>query len=280
MSFLSSRRKSRETIGVASALALVLSPLAVAASAAPAAADDPEVEVVLSTDFEDASWEDVWQKSNESVTVVEDGDGHVLQVADREADYIGIETKLGALELEHDVVYNISARAKLAETVEADSLNMRFVRKPGYAWLPDGGVPVTHEWTEISTSFSLPPSVNLADLALYVGSEALNPTSAEDPGDPYTYFIDDILITKAVEGPVTLLSSDFEDGETAPWQARGDGVLIAVTDADGHESDRSLLVSGRSDGWHGVQTPINGLFEEGKTYQVSAWVKLAEGEDP
>src|SRR5690606_29058534 len=108
----------------------------------------------------------------------------------------------------------------------------------------------------------------------------LNPTSAEDPGDPYTYFIDDILITKAVEGPVTLLSSDFEDGETAPWQARGDGVSIAVTDADGHESDRSLLVSGRSDGWHGVQTPINGLFEEGKTYQVSAWVKLAEGEDP
>src|SRR5690606_19252282 len=116
MSFLSSRRKSRETIGVASALALVLSPLVVAASAAPAAADDPEVEVVLSTDFEDASWEDVWQQSGgPTLSVVDDGGNQVLRVANRAADYEGIETKTSVVSFEEGITYSFSARMKLAE---------------------------------------------------------------------------------------------------------------------------------------------------------------------
>src|SRR5690606_19790001 len=199
MSFLSSRRKSRETIGVASALALVLSPLVVAASAAPAAADDPEVEVVVSTDFEDASWEDVWQQSGgPTLSVVDDGDNKVLRVADRAADYEGIETKAGLGLFEAGETYTFSMRAKLADDVPGP-LGMRFVMKPAYTWI--GNATVTGEWTTVSGTFTAPEDFDAAGAAAYIGTEALNPAGEGDDGDPYTYYVDDILITKPAAGP-------------------------------------------------------------------------------
>jgi len=84
------------------------------------------------------------------------------------------------------------------------------------------------------------------------------------------------VVALAEDDPVVVLANDFEDGSVAPWQGRG-AATIAITDAEGHDSDHSLAVTGRTANWHGVQTDAMALFDHGVTYTISAWVKLPAG---
>ncbi len=264
MSFITSRRKSRETIGVSGVLALVLSPLVVAATAAPASAADPDV--LVSTDFEDGTVPAVWQQSGgPTLTVVDDEGGKVLEIADRAENFDGIQTALGAIEFEHDVTYTFSFRAKLAADA-GGPYEMRAVVKPHYGWVGNAAVS-SEEWTTLSGSFTVPADRDPADVQLYIGT-------SPDSGATYTYYVDDLLLTRPASGPATIVSTDFEDDSFAPWTPRGP-VTLAIA-AEGHDSAKSMLVSGRADGWHGPQIPVGSLITEG-TYQISGWVKLPAG---
>ncbi|MBX7268776.1 endo-1,4-beta-xylanase [Micromonospora sp. Llam7] len=80
--------------------------------------------------------------------------------------------------------------------------------------------------------------------------------------------------TPAVAAEV-VLSNDFESGSYAPWGPRGD-VTLAIAD-EGHESDSSLSVTGRTANWQGPATSATALFQPGTPYTVTAWVKLPAG---
>lgn len=73
----------------------------------------------------------------------------------------------------------------------------------------------------------------------------------------------------------TVLTNDFESGSYAPWGPRG-GVTLAI-EAEGHESENSLSVTGRTANWQGAATSATDLFEPGTPYSVTAWVKLPAG---
>ncbi|MEZ0447261.1 endo-1,4-beta-xylanase [Cellulomonas sp. ICMP 17802] len=79
--------------------------------------------------------------------------------------------------------------------------------------------------------------------------------------------------------PTTSLSTGFEDG-LGVWGARGNGTAptVAVTAAEAHAGAQSASVTGRTDTWHGLGAPVTGIFQSGRTYQISAWVKLPAGE--
>ncbi|NUU18346.1 polysaccharide deacetylase family protein [Cellulomonas humilata] len=79
--------------------------------------------------------------------------------------------------------------------------------------------------------------------------------------------------------PTTSLSTGFEDG-LGVWTARGNGTapVVATTTAEAHGGVQAASVSGRTDTWHGLGAPVTGIFQAGRTYQISAWVKLAAGE--
>lgn len=72
-----------------------------------------------------------------------------------------------------------------------------------------------------------------------------------------------------------VLANDFESGSYAPWGPRGD-ITLAITD-EGHESDSSLSVTGRTANWQGPATSATALFHPGTQYSVTAWVKLPAG---
>ncbi|UZN04023.1 endo-1,4-beta-xylanase [Cellulomonas sp. S1-8] len=74
-----------------------------------------------------------------------------------------------------------------------------------------------------------------------------------------------------------VLSSDFETS-VAPWTGRGDATATRTTD-DFHTGAGSMLVAGRTANWHGAATSIASLFVSGGTYDLTAWVKLAPGEE-
>ncbi|GIG27630.1 endo-1,4-beta-xylanase [Cellulomonas marina] len=78
-------------------------------------------------------------------------------------------------------------------------------------------------------------------------------------------------------GPV--LVSDFEDG-LGPWVPRGDAdgdPVVAVTTTQAHGGAQSALVSGRTTQGDGIGVDLTGLVSAGTTYEISAWVRMADG---
>ncbi|MDM7830333.1 endo-1,4-beta-xylanase [Cellulomonas edaphi] len=76
----------------------------------------------------------------------------------------------------------------------------------------------------------------------------------------------------------TALSTGFEDG-LGVWSARGNGTapVVAVSDV-AHGGAHSASVTGRTDGWHGLGASVTDAFVSGRTYAISAWVRLAADE--
>ncbi len=63
---------------------------------------------------------------------------------------------------------------------------------------------------------------------------------------------------------------DFENGETY-FSNRGNGTGTITTDA--YSGEKALLVDGRTESWHGVEKDFFGTQTEGKTIEVSCYLK-------
>jgi endo-1,4-beta-xylanase len=88
--------------------------------------------------------------------------------------------------------------------------------------------------------------------------------------------------TPPPSGPV--ISTDFEDGTLGGWEPRnGDDAsdfTLAVSEADAHDSTRSAALTGRDHTGDGIARDVTGVLRAGVTYDVSAWVRFAEGQTP
>ena len=80
--------------------------------------------------------------------------------------------------------------------------------------------------------------------------------------------------------PTTSLSTGFEDG-LGVWGARGNGTAptVAVVDTEAHGGTQAASVTGRTDTWHGLGADVTDVFQTGRTYSISAWVKPRRGRD-
>ncbi|WP_082485488.1 endo-1,4-beta-xylanase [Rathayibacter sp. Leaf296] len=74
------------------------------------------------------------------------------------------------------------------------------------------------------------------------------------------------------------VSSDFEGGLDG-WAARGDGVQVAAS-TDARTGSGALLVTNRTQPWHGATLDVTEGLPVGTAVGVSAWAKLAPGESP
>ncbi|TKV26477.1 HYR domain-containing protein [Arthrobacter sp. NamB2] len=72
------------------------------------------------------------------------------------------------------------------------------------------------------------------------------------------------------------VTSDFEAG-TDGWTARGDGVQIAAS-SDAHSGTGSLLVTNRTQPWHGAALDVTAGMPVGTAVEISVWAKLAPGQ--
>ncbi|MBG6184246.1 endo-1,4-beta-xylanase [Arthrobacter sp. CAN_A214] len=81
----------------------------------------------------------------------------------------------------------------------------------------------------------------------------------------------------AAEGPAGV-ASGFETG-TDRWTARGDGVQVAPS-GDARTGSGSLLVTNRTEPWHGAALDVTAGLPVGTAVEVSVWAKLAPGRAP
>lgn len=90
------------------------------------------------------------------------------------------------------------------------------------------------------------------------------------------FFVVVILLTSVVVNAEDMaFEYSFEDGELGDWAPRGDSVLVEVVDKEAHDGDYSLLTTGRNTNWNGPALDIHELVEEGKTYEITLWVSIA-----
>jgi endo-1,4-beta-xylanase len=82
--------------------------------------------------------------------------------------------------------------------------------------------------------------------------------------------------TPPAEAMTTVLSSSFDEGDEG-WSPLGDGVQVAAAQDVTHDGAGSLLVSGRSEAWHGAAVDLSGSLARGQVHTVSAWVRLGDG---
>ncbi|WP_263118692.1 endo-1,4-beta-xylanase [Cellulomonas fimi] len=77
----------------------------------------------------------------------------------------------------------------------------------------------------------------------------------------------------------TVLSTGFDDPEegVAGWEPLGDGVEVARSEDVPHAGSGSLLVTGRTEPWHGAQVDVTGMISPGVEHTVSAWARLGQG---
>ncbi|MCR2806853.1 endo-1,4-beta-xylanase [Paenibacillus sp. SCIV0701] len=70
------------------------------------------------------------------------------------------------------------------------------------------------------------------------------------------------------------LASDFEDNTLQGWSGRASTVKLSVAEGIANSGTRSLLVAGRTSGWHGPQLSLSSYMQTGQNYALSAWVRL------
>ena len=78
--------------------------------------------------------------------------------------------------------------------------------------------------------------------------------------------------------PITVLTSDFEDGASQGWTGRS-AETVATGTAVAHGGTASLAVTGRTASWQGPSLDVLDVFEKGTAYTISVWVRMASGSD-
>jgi O-glycosyl hydrolase len=86
-----------------------------------------------------------------------------------------------------------------------------------------------------------------------------------------------LLLLSPCYGDINLLKNPgFEDGNTG-WAGRN--CQFSVSTSQNHSGSQCARVYGRTDTWQGIKQSLMGKMVNGKTYQISGWVKLENTAD-
>ncbi len=78
--------------------------------------------------------------------------------------------------------------------------------------------------------------------------------------------------TVSAEEDEVIFSNDFEDGVINAWTPFGGGGKLSLDTKVCHSGDYSLLVTDRSEAYHGPSLTADTMFRPNKTYSFSAWI--------
>lgn len=210
---------------------------------------------------------DGWNENNATIAVTTSPEGvrsgnFGLHVTDRTENWHSAQYNLMNAGLEDGSRYLASVWVKVdGDTEDNLKLSLQINYDDGtevITTVSETGVAGTLGWTQL-TGFFNHPSEAIADIKLYIEAEKANTR----------YFIDDLFVTRMYTP-----NGDLELGDITGWVNSGDA-QIAIAMDEVHSGTYSLHVTGRTEGWHSAQYDLlNSGMEPGRTYQISAWVKV------
>lgn len=244
----------------------------------------PGVETILSSDFEGDSVAP-WGPRGPVTLALTDAAAHTgsksLSVTERTADWQGAATDALAL-FTAGTEYTVSAWVRLpAGTAGSSGIHFTVQETSAsgdaFTWV-GGAVQTTADgWAEIGGTYTLP--AGLTSASLYIEAA---PIADVHP----SFLVDDVLITAPDSGSgpgpepgTVVIDTDFEEGLDG-WGPRDGGPgapTIALSDV-AHGGAQSAAVTDRVNQGAGIGHDVLGLLESGATYEVTAWVRFAEGQ--
>jgi endo-1,4-beta-xylanase len=200
------------------------------------------------------------------------GGSHSLLSSGRTANWNGPGFNLLSV-LKPDTQYQIETYVKLPAGESDTTVSITMQRTSGGKANYDSVVykkPVTSGlWTKLSAPYTFTGDVSA--LSVYF----------ELPDSLGSFYVDDITITEAGAQPPSVLpdhiATDFENGTVQGWYGRGGSEILTVTASAAHSGANGLQVEGRTQGWNGPQLDVTPIMEAGKTYELSAWLRLPAG---
>lgn len=246
--------------------------------------DTTGFELIHDLNGEDKKHLDIFMGRSASTRVAGYGkdNSKCYEVSGRTAEWNGAQlgfTKLGgdAIDVIGKEIYVSCWVRQNSGSTQEFSVTLQVVKPDGnQAWPDDTRVQClslkSGEWTYIEGI--IPIYSNITDPLLCFEM----PTSKEDD-----FFVDDIKVMYNPKSSVsacaeytikekqafTGLMLTFDDNKVM-FEARGDG-KPSLFDG-GHNSKKSMYVSGRNADWHGVQADLSNYDLTGKTVDVSYWV--------
>jgi endo-1,4-beta-xylanase len=221
-------------------------------------------------DFEDGTSQG-WYSRGDTILATKEaqhGGAYALLSSGRTANWNGPGYNLQGV-MTPGNVYEVEAYIRLADGESDTTANMTVQRTSGGAENYDSLVfktPVTSgAWTKLSAQYTL--SGDVSALSLYF----------ELPESLASFYVDDITVTPIQINSPEQLVTDFEDGTVQGWNGRGGVEVLSASAAAAHTGSFGLSVDGRTQGWNGPQHDVTPLMIVGKTYTISAWLRLPEG---
>ena len=227
-------------------------------------------DVVLSNDFE-GSTQGWFKRGSETVTAstyaAHGGTGSLL-VEGREQTWNGPGFNLAATgKLNKESTYEFSAYVKLKEgTVGSETIQFGAQQTGAANEYANPGNPVTvtaDAWVQVKGDYTY--DMDAGVLQVYLQSNS-SPT--------VDFYVDDFSVK--VLKPAVMVEQ-FESGQ-AGWT--GNGATATVTNSVYRSSGNSLLVTGRTQNYHGPSLVLTDALEKGAEYEITAYARLAAGAAP
>ncbi len=205
------------------------------------------------------------------------GTGSLL-VANRGGAHHGVTQ---SVPVESGATYDVSFKVKYIDP--AAPATLRFQGSVDFGSAVGGSQYVTvlgadatrDTWSTISGGVTVPEGRDLSTYQFYIENVY---GSASYP----SFYLDDVTFVKTSGGSGetanTILSADFEDGVQGFTARDSQGTpTVDVTTDEFHGGAQALLVSNRTGQGDGAGYDFTGDFVVGQTYDISAWVKMANG---
>lgn len=188
-----------------------------------------------------------------------------LRVSGRSANWHSAQYPLPYDEMESNTSYQASVWVKLAgEAGVSDNvgLTLLLTDESGDRYISVANATVSADgWTQLIGTFDYAPVGAATNVRLYV----------EATGAETSYFVDDLVVAPnfAFNGGLEASATEYPG-----WNNSGDAQLSVVSTAS-RVGARSLFVTGRTQTWNSAQYDLrNSGMLPGKTYDISAWVKI------
>ncbi|NIK76977.1 endo-1,4-beta-xylanase [Paenibacillus castaneae] len=223
--------------------------------------------VVVSNDFENGT--QGWFKRGTETVTASTNAAHSgtrsLLVQGRTDNWNGPGFNLAATgKLNKESVYEFSAWVKLKEGTTGSETIQFGAQQTGAAdeYLnPGSAATVTADaWVQVKGEYTYDMNANA--LQVYLQSSSSKTAS---------FYVDDFQV-KVVKPAV--LVEKFENGKNG-WT--GNGATATATNAVYHSGSNALLVTGRTQNYHGPSLVLTDTLEKGAEYEISAYAKLDTG---
>lgn len=207
-----------------------------------------------------------------------------VYVSNRSEDYDGVDIQFSDVGMEDGKAYNITVTGYIDDDVDvpedAQALMQNIDSYEGFYVDADYAAGETFTLSGTYTvdanedhAIRIQSNDDGKEIPFYIGEILITSEETEDPDNGND---DQVEIP---EGEEVAAFTDFEDGTTQGWEPRGENEELTVVEGIAKNGDHSLLVENRKASSDAAKIDLFDEMYPGHEYEISLWVKLAEGEE-